>query len=245
MNARTILSDARQQTDKLFQLVRPDALYDRPIPERHRVVFYLGHLEAFDWNLLGGHVYGLDSFHPRFDRLFAFGIDPVNGGLPSDQPSHWPALGEIREYNARARERLDARLERDSLLTAGAAGDGSSYSNEFILNVGIEHRLMHAETLAYLLHQLPLDRKVAPQLAPPPAAVPPAHKMVEIPTGKATLGSPRTPVGTFGWDNEFEQHTVNVPAFAIDAYKVTNGQFLEFVRQGGYEQASLWTKEGW
>jgi iron(II)-dependent oxidoreductase len=238
------LAAARALTDNLFHVVRPKALYDRPIPERHRIVFYLGHLEAFDWNLLAGHVYGLDSFHPRFDRLFAFGIDPVAGGLPSDQPSDWPALGEIREYNARARERLDARLERDSLLTAGAAGDGSSYSNEFILNVGIEHRLMHAETLAYLLHQLPLDRKVAPQLAPPPAAVPSAHKMVEIPTGKATLGSPRT-VGTFGWDNEFEQHTVNVPAFAIDAYKVTNGQFLEFVRQGGYEQASLWTKEGW
>jgi formylglycine-generating enzyme required for sulfatase activity len=239
------LAAARALTDKLFHVVHPKALYDRPIPERHRIVFYLGHLEAFDWNLLAGHVYGLDCFHPRFDRLFALGIDPVDGGLPSDQPSDWPALGEIREYNARARERLDARLERDSLLTSEAAGEGFSYSNEFILNVGIEHRLMHAETLAYLLHQLPLDRKAGPQLAPSLAAVPPAHRVVEIPTGKATLGSPRAPMPIFGWDNEFEQHSVNVPAFSIDAYKVTNGQFLEFVRQGGYEQASLWTKADW
>jgi len=239
------LAAARILTDNLFHVVHPKALYDRPIPERHRVVFYLGHLEAFDWNLLGGHVYGLDSFHPRFDRLFAFGIDPVDGGLPTDQPSDWPRRGEIREYNARVRERLDARLERDSLANTAAAGDGVSYSNEFILNVAIEHRLMHAETVAYLLHQLPLDRKLAPQLARSPIAGPIAHKSVEIPAGEATLGSPRTPQGTFGWDNEFEQHTVNVPAFAIDAYKVTNGQFLEFVRQGGYEQASLWTEADW
>src|SRR5262252_319632 len=112
------LRNARMLTDDLFRLVQPDALYDRPIAERHRIVFYLGHLEAFDWNLLGGNVYGLDSFHPGFDRLFAFGIDPVDGGLPTDQASDWPRQGEVREYNARARERLDAQLERDSLVAA-------------------------------------------------------------------------------------------------------------------------------
>jgi gamma-glutamyl hercynylcysteine S-oxide synthase len=239
------LATARTLTDNLFRVVHPNALYDRPIPERHRIVFYLGHLEAFDWNLLAGNVYGLDSFHPQFDRLFAFGIDPVDGGLPTDQPSDWPRQDEIREYNARAREQLDARLERDPLVTAEAAVGGLSYSNPFILNVAIEHRLMHAETLDYLLHQLPLDRKIAPQLAPLSTPVPTAHKTVEVPAGKATLGSPRAPLVSFGWDNEFEQHTVNVPAFAIDAYKVTNREFLEFVRQGGYEQASLWTEADW
>ena len=43
---------ARAQSDRLFAMLRPDAFYDRPIPERHRIIFYLGHLEAFDWNLL-------------------------------------------------------------------------------------------------------------------------------------------------------------------------------------------------
>ena len=239
------LATGRTLTDNLFHHVVPEALCDRPIPERHRIVFYLGHLEAFDWNLLAGHVYGLDSFHPQFDRLFAFGIDPVGSGLPTDQPADWPRQGEIREYNARARARLDAQLERDSFVAAEAAGGGFSYSNEFILNVAIEHRLMHAETLAYLLHQLPLDRKVAPQLAPTPTAMPVVHKMVEVPTGKATLGSPRGPQGVFGWDNEFEQDSVDVPAFAIDAYNVTNGQFIEFVRRGGYEEANLWSEADW
>src|SRR3974377_2592543 len=78
---------ARAETDKLFDLVRPEALYDRPIPERHRIIFYRGHLEAFDWNLLQPHLPGLKTFDPALDRLFAFGIDPVDGGLPSHPPS--------------------------------------------------------------------------------------------------------------------------------------------------------------
>ena len=65
---------ARASTDGLFQLLRDDAFYERPIAERHRVIFYLGHVEAFDWNLLGGRAFGLKRFHRSFDQLFAFGV---------------------------------------------------------------------------------------------------------------------------------------------------------------------------
>src|ERR1035441_4116197 len=70
------LLEARAETDVLFRIVRDETMYDRPIAERHRIVFYVGHLEAFDSNLLSGP-FGLASLHPEFDRLFAFGIDPV------------------------------------------------------------------------------------------------------------------------------------------------------------------------
>src|SRR5438046_10541873 len=93
------LKQARLLTDQLFSLVRPDALYDRPIPERHRIVFYIGHLEAFDWNLIARRAGQIDAFHPEFDRLFAFGIDPTDGGRPADQPSDWPSLEQVRGYN--------------------------------------------------------------------------------------------------------------------------------------------------
>src|ERR1700682_294488 len=96
------MAEARRRTDELFGIVRAEAIYDRPIPERHRVIFYLGHVEAFDWNLLAEEL-GLKSFQPGFDRLFAFGIDPVDGGLPSDQPGDWPKRGEIEEYNWKVR----------------------------------------------------------------------------------------------------------------------------------------------
>ena len=103
------LQDARARSEQIFSIVQPEALYDRPIPERHRIIFYLGHLEAFDWNLLQGPM-GLSSLEPQTDRLFAFGIDPVEGNLPSDQPKDWPTIEQVRAYNSRLRETLDHAL---------------------------------------------------------------------------------------------------------------------------------------
>src|SRR5260370_41276363 len=53
------LVNARARTDELFGIVREEALYDRPIVERHRIIFYVGHVEAFDWNLLAQRAFGL------------------------------------------------------------------------------------------------------------------------------------------------------------------------------------------
>src|SRR5216684_6158456 len=143
--------EARRQSDELFSLVREKALYERPIPERHRIIFYLGHLEAFDWNLLNGSVFGLKSVHPEFDRLFAFGIDPVGGGLPSDLPSDWPSLDAVREYVTNVRSALDKKLAKVIREPEIQTRDG--FSLRTLFNVAVEHRLMHAETLAYMLHR--------------------------------------------------------------------------------------------
>src|SRR5258707_15090751 len=84
------LIDARSVTDALFAVVKPEFLYERPIRERHRIVFYIGHLEAFDRNLFDERLRALPAFAPELDQLFAFGIDPVNGCFPTDQPDDWP-----------------------------------------------------------------------------------------------------------------------------------------------------------
>jgi gamma-glutamyl hercynylcysteine S-oxide synthase len=234
------LAEARARTDKLFGLVRPDSLYERPIAERHRIVFYIGHLEAFDWNLLRDRVIREGASHREFDRLFAFGIDPVGGGLPTDQPQDWPLLSDVRDYVARTRRTVDEGLV--------ASGGDSSASPEFpaslLLQVAIEHRLMHAETLAYMLHQLPLERKIRPSLRPELVSQRVKHELVEIPAGQVTLGL-RSADGNFGWDNEFEESRTEVPAFAIDKYKVTNGEYLAFVNARGYEDPNLWSKADW
>jgi gamma-glutamyl hercynylcysteine S-oxide synthase len=239
------LSQARAVTDQLFAVVRPDSLYDRPIPERHRIIFYIGHLEAFDWNLLRERALHAEALNPAYDRLFAFGIDPVGGGLPSDLPKDWPSLDEVRDYVSRTRSTLDENLQ--SQLSAPSSTQNAEFPLSLLLQVAIEHRLMHAETLSYMLHQLPLDRKVRPEhgLETEPAAWPASPATIEIPEGRATLGLRRDDTEAFGWDNEFEQHTVEVPAFAIDKYKVTNGQFLDFISAGGYQNPDLWTTENW
>ncbi len=68
--------------------------------------------------------------------------------------------------------------------------------------------------------------------------------LVRIPEGNATLGL-RRDSGIFGWDNEFEEETVHVPAFTIDKYTATNGQYLEFLDAGGYGNRALWKPEDW
>src|SRR5215469_7700317 len=92
------LADARVRTDEIFSLVRPDFLYDRPIAERHRIIFYIGHLEAFDWNLFRERLFSAPVAQPELDQLFAFGIDPVDCGLPSHQPKYWPSISEVHHY---------------------------------------------------------------------------------------------------------------------------------------------------
>jgi gamma-glutamyl hercynylcysteine S-oxide synthase len=233
--------DARHRSDQFFEIVRSDSMYERPIPERHRIIFYVGHLEAFDWNLLHENVFGLESFHPEFDRLFAFGIDPVGAGLPTDRPADWPSLSAVHQYVRKIREVLDGKLE-EHVESDKRMRDG--FPLDTLLNVAIEHRLMHVETLAYMLHQLPLERKIPQVCSPLRSDSPFIPSMIEIPAAMATLGLPRV-TSVFGWDNEFESHVVHVPSFAVDRYMVTNGQFLEFIRAAGYDNPSLWTDEDW
>src|SRR5271154_623323 len=192
-------SSARKQTDDLFAIVREEAMYDRPIPERHRIIFYLGHVEAFDWNLLGERAFGLSSFNKTFDHLFAFGIDPVDGGLPADQPADWPTRAEVDNYNSRLRTELDSAIRQ--ALDHPAEGHPDLLE---MIETAIEHRLMHAETLAYMLHRLPTERKVA---GPAETQWKTGHvksHLVEIPEGRTTLGlsTPGDDAGRpFGWDN--------------------------------------------
>ena len=174
------------------------------------------------------------SFHSEFDNLFAFGIDPVDGGLPTDQPSDWPAPGASARIREQVRQALD-----DGLASELSQPTGQEKSDtDQLLNVAIEHRLMHAETLAYMLHQLPFDNKVRKPRQPELVVPSVEPRMIEIPAGNATLGLQRCQTNRFGWDNEYEAHTVAVPAFSIDQYEVTNREYLQFMNAGGYENAA-------
>jgi formylglycine-generating enzyme required for sulfatase activity len=217
------IEKARARTDELFELLKSEALYSRPIPERHRLIFYLGHLEAFDWNQICRQALDIPSFHPEFDHLFEFGIDPPVGQSPQDRPSDWPSEHDVRAYNQRTRSLVDEVLDQ---------------APEQIAQVALEHRLMHAETLAYLFHNLPYNQKVPVHMDPVHATPQPSAAMIQIPAGHATLGQQP---GEFGWDNEFDRHQAPVAAFAIGKYKITNGEYLDFVRAGG-EAPHFWVQ---
>ena len=240
-NLRKELAFARTQTDRLFQMLAPAAIYERPIRERHRVIFYLGHLEAFDWNMICATSFGMPSFNSEFNRLFDFGIDPVDGKLPQDQPADWPRLEQVLSYRDHVRPAVDRLLERATFTNAAER----FVENGQIFRVAIEHRLMHAETLAYLLHWLPYEMKRRDSSLLDKDSPAPQPRAVAIPAGRATLGQKANGDASFGWDNEFQTNAVFVPEFSMDAFNVTNDEFLQFVRAGGYEQRSFWSDEGW
>jgi formylglycine-generating enzyme required for sulfatase activity len=211
----------------------PDAFYDRPIRERHRLIFYVGHLDAFDWNLIAKRVLDLPAVEPEMDSLFAFGIDPPPGNLPDDKVTDWPELPEVQRYVLQVRKNLDRVIAQVP---------------EKVVRMVLEHRLMHAETLTYLLHNLPYSRRLTRMRGVRSHSASAPLQFIRIPAGVATLGVPRDT--GFGWDNEFDVHSRHVEAFGITKHKVTNGQYLEFVKEGGpvphywIERAGDWRYRG-
>jgi ergothioneine biosynthesis protein EgtB len=234
------LEAAWERSDRIFSLLRTDAWLQRPIALRQPFLFYLGHLPAFAWNQVCRGVLGRPSFNAAFDRLFERGIDPVGDDYRPSSVA-WPAIQEVLAYRDRVRDALRGSFD-DVMARAGtdALADGGR-----IFHVAIEHELMHHETLLYMVRELGDAWKVCPSWLPPletdGAVRPPA---VPIAAGQAALGAALDHV-PFGWDNEFPEHVVDVPAFTMDATPVTNVEFLEFVAAGGYERRAVWTDDGW
>jgi iron(II)-dependent oxidoreductase len=240
VSLRRLLEEARRETDALFAIVHPSALYDRPIEERHRIIFYLGHLEAFDWNMVCRASFNMKPLHSEFEHLFAFGIDPVGGGLPQDKASDWPSLEKVQQYIGEVRQAVDDCLDRVDF-----SSDRPYVKSGLIFWVALEHRLMHLETLSYMLHWLRPELKQHSTTVVADMRPRPRSSQVSVPAGIARLGANRNDERVFGWDNEFQGHFVEVPEFEIDIYKVSNGDFVEFVNAGGYQERSFWTNQAW
>jgi gamma-glutamyl hercynylcysteine S-oxide synthase len=221
------LNEARGRTEQLFAALLPEYLYERPISERHRVVFYIGHLEAFDYIQICRECLKQKSREPALDTLFQAGIDPDSQSLPTDVPSDWPSLRQIQEYVQQARRAVDDALE---------------IVPEEIICMAVEHRLMHLETLAYMWHNFDYGakRRIDGVSLPDEHLDGAEHRneWCDISAGPAVLGKPRD--GSFAWDNEYDEHTVEVPGFRAQRYKVTNGEYLQFVKAGA-KPPHFWT----
>jgi ergothioneine biosynthesis protein EgtB len=229
------LEDAWRRSDRLFAILRDEAWLEQPIPLRQPFVFYLGHLPAFAWNQVGRGVLGMPAFRPDLDLLFERGIDPV--GVDAYVPrAEWPAHDEVVAYRDRVR-----RTVADALSAPGFPSNDAP-----VVSMVVEHECMHHETLLYMVQELDHALKARPcgwPALPRQASSPRRVKAIEVPAGEATLGAAPGSLD-FGWDNEFPSRRATVPAFAIDSLPVTNAAFLEFVRDGGYEDSRHWDEAG-
>ena len=226
----------RARTEQLFSLITEDAYYERPIALRNPIVFYEGHLPAFAVNTLIKHGLGRQGIDTELEVLFARGIDPEDEQSAGKHARDlWPSREKVRAYLSAADDRIVEAIERADLHP-------QAFQALFTV---LEHDAMHHETLLYMWHQLPLNQKKCPAgyVARTEGRVP-TPDSIRIPAGRATLGADRHG-HRFGWDNEFPLHQVDVKAFEIDRYDVTNDGFMDFVNAGGYRKQQFWSPAGW
>jgi gamma-glutamyl hercynylcysteine S-oxide synthase len=211
------LRSARLESDRFFSILNRRALYERPIAQRHRVIFYIGHLDGFDSIQICREALGIRSPEPELDALFQAGIDPDSANLPSDKPSDWPAIERVKAYVDHCRRLVDKNLER---------------APEDVVSMAIEHRHMHLETLAYMFHNFGYELKNLPKALEPERTSRPEtqNEWRDIAEGEAILGKAHD--GSFGWDNEYEEVRTSVPAFRMQRYSITNGEYFRFVKEG-------------
>jgi ergothioneine biosynthesis protein EgtB len=241
----------RARSRAIFDLIDPSAYYTRPISLRNPIVFYEGHLPAFSIISFLRRGLGRPAVDQRLEDLFARGIDPdsVDAAVPrSGGSTIWPSRDEVLAFGAAAD---DAVI--DALANAPLVEDRPAMRRAQGLFTALEHEAMHQETLLYMWHRLPYEQKRKPQggIVPPARGTydgPPVRKAsggaVRIPPGTATLGADPDVI-PFGWDNEFNEHRIDVPAFEIDVHNVTNAAFMEFVEAGGYRTPEWWTDADW
>ncbi|CCF96682.1 MULTISPECIES: ergothioneine biosynthesis protein EgtB [Ralstonia solanacearum species complex] len=141
-----------------------------------------------------------------------------------------PGIVTVKRY---AHDVLDRVLRK--LATLGTDDDTALEPFRW----AVFHEDLRAEHLHGLLQVLGLQPAGQPPLA---AVAVPAAQTLSLPGGRFQMGWPDA--DGFAFDNECPPHRTYVPAFEIDAQPVTNGQYLEFVEDGGYDHPQWWSASG-
>jgi 5-histidylcysteine sulfoxide synthase/putative 4-mercaptohistidine N1-methyltranferase len=227
--------------EQLFEVLTCDeAWYRKPISLRHPLIFYFGHTASFFVNklLLAGLI--AQRINPRFESMFAVGVDEMSWDDLNDAHYDWPPVAEVRAYRDAVRATVDQAI-RQAPLSLPIAWDHPGWA----ILMGIEHERIHLETSSVLMRQHDLAY-VRPHPAFPPCSIrgePPANTLVEIPAGSVNLGKDFSDPW-YGWDNEYGRHEADMPEFQASRFLVSNREFLAFVEAGGYREDTWWEEEG-
>jgi 5-histidylcysteine sulfoxide synthase/putative 4-mercaptohistidine N1-methyltranferase len=227
--------------ERLFDVLTGDeAYYTKPIPLRHPLIFYLGHTATFFINklILAGLVQ--ERINPKFESMFAVGVDEMSWDDLSDAHYDWPKVSEVRAYRKAVRSVVD-RVIHTAPLTLPIAWDHPWWA----IVMGIEHERIHLETSSVLIRQHGL-KFVRPHPDWEPcrkSSAAPSNDLVNIPAGTVRLGKGKEDP-RYGWDNEYGHHEAAIPPFQAGRYLVSNREFLDFIEADGYATDEYWEEEG-
>ena len=228
--------------EKLYDTLRyDDTFYLRADRLRHPLIFYFGHTATFYINKLTIAKVIDQRVNPRFESMFAVGVDEMSWDDLNESHYDWPTRGQVKEYRDQARALMD-NLIRTLPLTLPIAWENPFWG----IIMGIEHQRIHLETSSVLIRQLPIDQVQQLPLWDicTESGEPPDNRLLNVPGGTVTLGKTKShPL--YGWDNEYGVHAADVPDFLAAEHLTSNREYLAFVEAGGYREQKWWTEEGW
>ena len=227
--------------EQLFEVLASDeAYFVKPIPLRHPLIFYFGHTATFFVNKLVLAGLLSERIEPRFESMFAIGVDEMSWDDLGEAHYDWPTVAEVRAYRTQVRAALDGLIARLP-LTLPITWEHPWWP----ILMGIEHERIHLETSSVLIRQHALNHvRPHPAWAPCRDSGPaPANELVAVPAGQVRLGKEGDDPW-YGWDNEYGHHEADLPAFQAARYLASNAEFLEFVSDGGYANDAWWIEEG-
>lgn len=238
---RTYFLSTFNRYEQLFEtLVNEEAYQVKPIALRHPLIFYFGHTATFYVNklLLAGLLN--KRINPKFESMFAVGVDEMRWDDLNDAHYDWPSSAEVKQY----RRQVLAAVE--NIIQTTPLNLPIHWNHPWwIIIMGIEHERIHLETSSVLIRQQALEF-----VKPHPAwqacdryGDAPKNNLVLIPAGEVCLDKQKES-GNYGWDNEYGLHEAHIPEFQASRYLVSNGEFLEFVADAGYADDALWGEEG-
>lgn len=204
--------------------------------------WHLAHVSwFFETFLLRHFVPGYQVFHPQFAYLFNSYYEQTGTGFwprPERGLLSRPLVAEIYDY----RRHVDRAIEH--LIDRCPEADWPEVERR--LSIGLNHEQQHQELLLtdikrHFAHNplrpaYRLDLPVAE-----PAGPVPVH-WLEYAGGLIEIGAQGP---GFYYDNEGPRHRVFLEPFRIADRLVTNGEYLEFIQDGGYQQVALWLSDGW
>ena len=216
--------------------------------------WHIGHTSWFFETVLQKYQPGYKVYADEF--LFYFNSYYEGFGARIERPKRGtrsrPTVAETKKYRAHIDEQMTRFIE--AVSSRDDAGEIWK-----IVRLGLEHEMQHQELLVYDIKHLLCDQFDAP-LAPAPRSVETVSGMAEVEGGLFELGyggagkdAGGPPAGmralhgslAFAFDNEKPQHKIFLEDFMIDRAPVSNGDYLEFIKGGGYQDFRWWHSAGW
>ncbi|MGD2136685.1 MAG: ergothioneine biosynthesis protein EgtB [Gammaproteobacteria bacterium] len=236
-----VYQHTRQASLELCEPLENEDFGLQAMPEVSPPKWHLAHTSwFFETFILKPFVAGYQPFHPSYEFLFNSYYNGVGAQYPRAQRGllSRPTVREVLDY----RRVIDAAMVR--LLGQPNHPDRETVLQRCVL--GLHHEQQHQELLCtdikYSFSFNPLYPGLGKAPTVKPASVQRAIAFLEFAAADEQIGYDGS---GFHFDNEAPVHTRHLPEFRFADRLVTNAEYLEFIRDGGYRAPELWLADGW